>query len=404
MVAGATLLLKLFFTLLLSSGLSLPTPSDSCDNGFICKSEEQCASFQNLKEILRRLNSAADSRNASTEYHRNLTRQVEERICNQETKMVCCEESLELTNGNIVRSPEDIPFMARLTIKTGYADYAICGASLIDSQHMITAKHCLKTFYDECIDETDCVAFFRDLAIGPTNHEPGQFQIAITEVFEREGLSDLAVVQLKHKVEEHKDYKLGTPLQPIKLATESPQPGEKALTAGWGVTGYNQELSTELRSLELTISTIGDLWLYTHITDERGRITDPCKGDSGGPLAVRRNREWQLVGVLKGEGYNCRDNQTTGDGLWSNVAAQREWILRQLQPQNGNGEGELSLRGWIGKLGGVNDRGNVYVGEFPVQRCEMSNKVAVAFLIFINIRPVQKNLFRKCHSVFFVTF
>ena len=146
MVAGATLLLKLFFTLLLSSGLSLPTPSDSCDNGFICKSEEQCASFQNLKEILRRLNSAADFRNASTEYQRNLTRQVEERICNQETKMVCCEESLELTNGNIVRSPEEIPFMARLTIKTGYADYAICGASLIDSQHMITAKHCLKTF------------------------------------------------------------------------------------------------------------------------------------------------------------------------------------------------------------------------------------------------------------------
>jgi len=136
-------------------------------------------------------------------------------------------------------------------------------------------------------------------------------------VFEREGLSDLAIVQLKHKVEEHKDYKLGTPLQPIKLATESPQPGDKALTAGWGVTGYNQELSTELRSLELTISTIEDLWVYTHITDERGRITDPCKGDSGGPLAVRRNSEWQLIGVLKGEGYNCRDNQTTGDGLWT---------------------------------------------------------------------------------------
>ena len=164
MVVRAMLLLKVFFTFLLPPGHSLPTPSVSCDNGFICKSEKQCASFQNIKEILR---SAADSRNASTEYHRNLTRQVEERICNQETKMVCCEESLELTNGNIVRSPEEIPFLARLTIKTGYADYAICGASLIDSQHMITAKHCLKTFYDECIDETDCVAFFRDLAIGP---------------------------------------------------------------------------------------------------------------------------------------------------------------------------------------------------------------------------------------------
>ena len=41
---------------------------------------------------------------------------------------------------------------------------------------------------------------------------------------------------------------------------------------------------------------------FTDITDENGRLTDPCKGDSGGPLAVRHNREWQLVGVLKGEG------------------------------------------------------------------------------------------------------
>ena len=61
------------------------------------------------------------------------------------------------------------------------------------------------------------------------------------------------------------------------------------------------------------------------------------------------------------------------------MAAQRERILSQRQPQDGSGAGELSLRGWIGKLGGVNDRGNVYVGEFPVKRCEMSNTVAVAF-------------------------
>ena len=88
------------------------------------------------------------------------------------------------------------------------------------------------------------------------NHEPGQFYITITDIYERAGRSDLAVVQLKHRVEEHKDYKLGPPLYPIKLATEGPRPGDIVLTAGWGLTGYNEGLSNELQSIELTTSRV----------------------------------------------------------------------------------------------------------------------------------------------------
>ena len=29
----------------------------------------------------------------------------------------------------------------------------------------------------------------------------------------------------------------------------------------------------------------------------------------------------------KGEGYNCRTNRSSGDGLWSNVVSQRDWVL-----------------------------------------------------------------------------
>ena len=75
--------------------------------------------------------------------------------------------------------------------------------------------------------------------------------------------------------------------------------------------------------------------MYTDNYDGEGRLTDPCKGDSGGPLAIKRNGEWELVGVLKvntylsqggryiatmifqGEGYDCRTNTTSGDGKWS---------------------------------------------------------------------------------------
>ena len=75
-----------------------------------------------------------------------------------------------------------------------------------------------------------------------------------------------------------------------------------------------------------------------------GVITDPCDGDSGGPLAILRDGRWQLVGVLKviqdfpvesrmyhqGEGYDCGRDSFNGDGLWSNVAGQREWVESQM--------------------------------------------------------------------------
>ena len=75
-------------------------------------------------------------------------------------------------------------------------------------------------------------------------------------MFEHDGISDLAVVQLKHRVEEHEDYELGPPLFPIKLATEEPKHGDSVVTAGWGLTGYNEGPSSELRSLELNVTRV----------------------------------------------------------------------------------------------------------------------------------------------------
>ena len=125
-------------------------------------------------------------------------------VCNKGDKGVCCRENFEIVNGNTVRNIEEVPFIARLSLKTGFGSHATCGAILVASQFLLSAKHCFPSFYDQCMDERDCVAHFRDLRVRQLqSHDRGEFWISISEIYERAGISDLVVVKLKHPVEEH---------------------------------------------------------------------------------------------------------------------------------------------------------------------------------------------------------
>ena len=64
-----------------------------------------------------------------------------------------------------------------------------------------SAKHCVEpTFYEWCIDETDCFAYFRDLVHGPANYEKGEFWVPLVDMYAKEGRSDLAIVKLAYPV------------------------------------------------------------------------------------------------------------------------------------------------------------------------------------------------------------
>ena len=131
---------QFLFLLLPSLGQEIPSTGVTCDPGFLCKNERDCPRFLDLKDQLNHLL----INNSETEHRDKLIRKLKDRICNKAERGVCCKQNLEVINGNAVNNVEDIPFIVRLQIKTSSwpYSYSICGASLIHSQFLLTAKHC----------------------------------------------------------------------------------------------------------------------------------------------------------------------------------------------------------------------------------------------------------------------
>ena len=165
-----------------------------CGDGFECKPREACPEFSEKRRLLRNLTKA------SPEYD-ELLADLKELVCNAKDKTVCCRANYEIIGGTVVTDVSEFPYMARIYIKTGFATKSFCGAALIQFNLLLSAKHCVDPFFwDNCIDEHDCYAVFRDINPGRTNHEKGEFRVPIVEVFSKEGMSDLAVLKLAYQV------------------------------------------------------------------------------------------------------------------------------------------------------------------------------------------------------------
>ena len=206
------------------------------------------------------------------------------------------DENFEIANGDIVEDPAELPFLCRMHLR-GWRKSFFCGAALISPDFLVTAKHCVKDFYDLCEVVEHCYVACRDL--NRAGFDVGQFRVSIYDVFVKPGKSNLAVIQLKEKVHKHKDYDKGVPIVPVTLATEAPEPGDEVMTAGWGQTDFREGFSEQLRRLQLKVTSVEKLVVKTAVTNKDGEVADPCEGDSGGPLLIRRQNNWEVVGTLQ---------------------------------------------------------------------------------------------------------
>ncbi|XP_023171147.2 trypsin alpha-3-like [Drosophila hydei] len=197
-----------------------------------------------------------------------------------------------------------------------------CGGSIYSANIVITAAHCIN----------DKIVHF-SVRAGSSNANEGGQVIALDSILVHEHFSwntkenDIAVVWLAEPLE------LGTLVQPIRLATQSPPNEAPAYVSGYGYTGY--ENPDHLNGVDLKIvgyeqcKSLDAELIFEGMICAFGDSKDACQGDSGGPLVSNG----ELVGIVSW-GSDCKEPKYPG--VYANVAFFHDWLLKTIESSEAN--------------------------------------------------------------------
>ena len=206
------------------------------------------------------------------------------------------------------------------------ASGAFCSGSVINSEWVITAAHCVDG------------ASSANVVIGRTNLSEGGISINASEIIVHEGYvedsfeKDIALIRLASPIN------FNSTVQPIELLSAEQEPnlaadGVLASVTGWGLAreGDQPEVlqvadvamvsTATCRDSEFPAASITDNMICAGFVD--GGI-DACAGDSGGPLVVRNGQGGYRLAGITSWGQECA--LAGYPGVYTRVSAFINWI------------------------------------------------------------------------------
>jgi secreted trypsin-like serine protease len=233
--------------------------------------------------------------------------------------------------GGATALPGSWPWMVALIRSDSLGNYygQFCGGTLVAESWVITAAHCVD---DKVPSEVDVVTGVYNLKT-----EIGD-RISVKQIIEHPSYNpltfdnDLALIELNRS----------SSSQTIPLSSDVTNDllGSMATVVGWGYTGQigSSGYPEELQQVSIPIVSNTDCGVSypSMITSnmlcagyvEGGK--DSCVGDSGGPLMVQKNGEWEMSGIVSW-GDDC--GAPNSYGVYTRVSQFVDFISSKIIPQ-----------------------------------------------------------------------